>query len=414
MRAEIITIGDELLIGQVVDTNSTFMAQELNKIGVEIYQVMSVHDDGAHIRRAVSEALERVDIVITTGGLGPTKDDITKHVLCDYFGARLVPSTEVERHVKELYKDRPDVLNRLTETQWLVPDSCRVLENRVGSAPLMVFEQGEKLLFSLPGVPHEMETAMIEQVLPYLAVHRPTNETIIHRTIQVTGIPESALAIHIEDWEEALPETMHLAYLPKDGVIRLRLSGYFDRNDTTAATQIDAQMAQLKSLVAEWLIATEDKPLEVIVGELLKAKGATISTAESCTGGKLAALLNKHAGSSDFYKGSVIAYSNEVKANVLRVRQEYLDQYGAVSEQVVVSMAYGVKQVLKTDYSIATSGVAGPGGGTKDKPVGTVWIAVATPDAVYSELLHLTGSREQITTRACTKALTKMIKYLQD
>lgn len=414
MRAEIITIGDELLIGQVVDTNSTFMAQELNKIGVEIYQVMSVHDDGAHIRRAVSEALERVDIVITTGGLGPTKDDITKHVLCDYFGARLVPSTEVERHVKELYKERPDVLNRLTETQWLVPDSCTVLENRVGSAPLMVFEQGEKLLFSLPGVPHEMETAMIEQVLPYLAAHRPTNETIIHRTIQVTGIPESALAIHIEDWEEALPETMHLAYLPKDGVIRLRLSGYFDRNDTTAATQIDAQMAQLKSLVAEWLIATEDKPLEVIVGELLKAKGATISTAESCTGGKLAALLNKHAGSSDFYKGSVIAYSNEVKANVLRVRQEYLDQYGAVSEQVVVSMAYGVKQVLKTDYSIATSGVAGPGGGTKDKPVGTVWIAVATPDAVYSELLHLTGSREQITTRACTKALTKMIKYLQD
>lgn len=414
MRAEIITIGDELLIGQVVDTNSTFMAQELNKIGVEIYQVMSVHDDGAHIRRAVSEALERVDIVITTGGLGPTKDDITKHVLCDYFGARLVPSTEVERHVKELYKERPDVLNRLTETQWLVPDSCTVLENRVGSAPLMVFEQGEKLLFSLPGVPHEMETAMIEQVLPYLAAHRPTNETIIHRTIQVTGIPESALAIHIEDWEEALPETMHLAYLPKDGVIRLRLSGYFDRNDTTAATQIDAQMAQLKSLVAEWLIATEDKPLEVIVGELLKAKGATISTAESCTGGKLAALLNKHAGSSDFYKGSVIAYSNEVKANVLRVRQEYLDQYGAVSEQVVVSMAYGVKQVLKTDYSIATSGVAGPGGGTKDKPVGTVWIAVATPDAVYSELLHLTGSREQITTRACTKALIKMIKYLQD
>ena len=414
MRAEIITIGDELLIGQVVDTNSTFMAQELNKIGVEIYQVTSVHDDGDHIRRAVSEALDRVDIVITTGGLGPTKDDITKHVLCGYFGATLVPSEEVKQHVHNLYKYRPEVLNRLTETQWLVPDKCTVLENRVGSAPLMVFEHAGKLLFSLPGVPQEMEIAMREQVMPYLAEHRPTNETIIHRTIQVTGIPESALAIHIEQWEDALPSTMHLAYLPKDGIIRLRLSGYFDKNDTTAEQQIDTQMAHLKTLVAEWLIATEDKPLEVIVGELLKAKHATIATAESCTGGKLAAQLNKHAGSSNFYKGSVIAYSNEVKANVLKVRQEYRDQFGAVSEQVVVSMAYGVKQVLKTDYSIATSGVAGPSGGTKDKPVGTVWIAVATPEAVYSELLHLNGSRDQITTRACTKALTKMIKYLQD
>ena len=412
MRAEIITIGDELLIGQVVDTNSTFMAQELNKIGVEIYQVTSVHDDGEHIRRAVAESLSRVDIVITTGGLGPTKDDITKHILCDFFGAKLVPSDEVKRHIYDLYKNRPDVLNRLTETQWLVPDKCTVLENRVGSAPLMVFEQNDKLLFSLPGVPYEMEVAMLEQVMPYLAAHRPTNETIIHRTIQVTGIPESALAIHIEQWEDALPATMHLAYLPKDGVIRLRLSGYFDKNDTTAEEQMNVQMAQLKSLVAEWLIATEDKPLEVVVGELLKAKHATIATAESCTGGKLAALLNKHAGSSDFYKGSVIAYSNEVKANVLKVRQEYLDQFGAVSEQVVVSMAYGVKQVLNTDYAIATSGVAGPGGGTPEKPVGTVWIAVATPTAVYSELLHLNGSRDQITTRACTKALTKLIKYL--
>ena len=268
MRAEIITIGDELLIGQVVDTNSTFMAHELNKIGVEIFQVTSVHDDADHIRRAVNESLTRVELVITTGGLGPTKDDITKHVLCEYFGAKLVPSCEVEQHIKELYRERPDVLNRLTETQWLVPDKCTILTNRVGSAPLMVFEQNGKLLISLPGVPYEMEIAMREQIMPYLAQHRPTNETIIHRTIQVTGIPESALAIHIEKWEDALPATMHLAYLPKNGVIRLRLSGYFDKNDTTAEQQIDAQIAQLESLVSEWLIATEDKPLEVVVGEL--------------------------------------------------------------------------------------------------------------------------------------------------
>ena len=414
MRAEIITIGDELLIGQVVDTNSTFMAQELNKIGVEIYQVTSVHDDGEHIRRAVVEALSRVDIVITTGGLGPTKDDITKHVLCEFFGATLVPSKEVEQHVRKLYLDRPDVLNRLTETQWLVPDKCTVLPNRVGSAPLMVFEQNGKLLFSLPGVPYEMEVAILEQVMPYLAAKRPTNETIIHRTIQVTGLPESALAIHIEKWEDALPETMHLAYLPKDGVIRLRLSGYFDKHDTTAAQQIDAQMPQLKSLVSEWLIAEEDKPLEVVVGDLLKAKHATIASAESCTGGKLAALLSKHAGSSEFYKGSIIAYSNEVKEHVLKVNKEDLDQFGAVSEQVVAQMASGARKVLNTDYAMATSGIFGPSGGTPEKPVGTVWMAWATPTGVHTELVHFKGSRGQISDRVCTKALTKMIKYLQD
>ena len=234
MRAEIITIGDELLIGQVVDTNSAFIAQELNKLGIELYQVTSVHDDADHIRRAVSETLARVDIVITTGGLGPTKDDITKHVLCDFFGGKLVSSQEVENHVRQLYKDRPDVLNRLTETQWLVPNNCTVLPNRIGSAPLMVFEKNGKLLFSLPGVPREMEIAILEQVIPFLEQSSLSNKlsTIIHRTIQVEGIPESALAIHIENWENALPNTMHLAYLPKNGIIRLRLSGYFDKNDT--------------------------------------------------------------------------------------------------------------------------------------------------------------------------------------
>ena len=414
MRAEIITIGDELLIGQVVDTNSTFMAHELNKIGVEIFQVTSVHDDADHIRRAVNESLTRVELVITTGGLGPTKDDITKHVLCEYFGAKLVPSREVEQHIKELYRERPDVLNRLTETQWLVPDKCTILTNRVGSAPLMVFEQNGKLLISLPGVPYEMEIAMREQIMPYLAQHRPTNETIIHRTIQVTGIPESALAIHIEKWEDALPATMHLAYLPKDGVIRLRLSGYFDKNDTTAEQQIDAQIAQLESLVSEWLIATEDKPLEVVVGELLKAKNATISTAESCTGGRLAALLNEHSGSSAFYYGSIVAYDNSVKQRILGVSKASLEQFGAVSEQVVKQMAEGARRVCGTDYAIATSGIAGPTGGTIEKPVGTVWIAWATPTQTFAECYHLGALREQITKRACTKALTKMIKYLQD
>ena len=406
MRAEIITIGDELLIGQVVDTNSAFMAEELNKIGVELYQVTSVHDDAEHIRKAVSEALSRVEVVITTGGLGPTKDDITKHVLCGLFGAQLIPNAEVEAHVRNLYKDRPEVLNSLTETQWLVPDNCTVLPNRVGSAPLMYWRTStNKQLFSLPGVPYEMETAMREQVLPILCEQR--SEQITHRTIMVSGIPESKLALHIADFENALPANIHLAYLPKNHTIRLRLSGY-----DIPAQKVEEEKRKLIELIRPWLVATEDKPLEMLVGEKLKARGQTIATAESCTGGKLATLLNKHAGSSAFYKGSVIAYSNEVKHNILHVRQEYLDSYGAVSEQVVTAMAYGVMKTLDTDYAIATSGIAGPDGGTPEKPVGTVWLAIANRDSVQTWCLHLRGDRNTITDTATTLALVKLLAVL--
>lgn len=411
-KCEIITIGDELLIGQVVDTNSVFIAQTLNEAGIELYQITSVHDDAAHIATAVMDALSRADVVITTGGLGPTKDDITKHVLCELFGAKLVPDTSVEAHIRELYKNRPEVLNRLTATQWLVPDNCTVLPNRVGSAPIMYWT-GEtagyafqsQQLFSLPGVPYEMEIAMREQVLPQLA--RQQKATITHRTIMVTGIPESALAIHIEAFENALPDSMHLAYLPKDGVIRLRLSGY-----DIASEQVEAHMQELISLVQPWLVATEDQPIEVLVGERLKAKHQTIATAESCTGGRLAALLNAHSGSSAFYYGSVVAYDNSVKRNVLGVNGDDLARYGAVSEQVVRQMAEGARRVCGTDYAIATSGVAGPTGGTADKPVGTVWIAWATPEQTFAECFHLGSLREQITQRACIKALIRLLQWI--
>ena len=410
MRAEIITIGDELLIGQVVDTNSAFMAEQLNLVGIELYQVTSVHDDADHIRRAVTEALARVDIVITTGGLGPTKDDITKHVLCELFGAKLIPSAEVEAHVRNLYKDRPEVLNRLTETQWLVPDNCTILTNRIGSAPLMYWRLPDnKSLFSLPGVPREMEVAMTEQVLPVLqSCNAEIMETIIHRTIIVSGIPESALALHIEDFENQLPDNIHLAYLPKQHTIRLRLSGY-----GVPAERVEEEHRKLIALTREWLVATEDKPWEVLVGERLKAQGLSIATAESCTGGKLAVLLNKHAGSSAFYKGSVVAYSNEVKEHVLKVRKEYLEQYGAVSEQVVAAMAFGAMKLLDTDYAIATSGIAGPDGGTPEKPVGTVWLAIAhKDDAVYTHCLHLRGDRNTITDTTATLALVQLLRRL--
>ena len=411
MRAEIITIGDELLIGQVVDTNSAWMAEKLNEQGIELYQITSVHDDREHIINALNEAFGRADLVLTTGGLGPTKDDITKHVLCEYFGSHLIEDKRVRAHIYELYKERPDVLNRLTATQWLVPECAQILENRVGSAPLMVFHKGDKILASMPGVPYEMKIAMEEQILPYILELKITNEKlkIIHRTLQVTGIPESSLAILLEEYENTKPGYLHLAYLPKDGIIRLRLSSYGE------ATEEEMQdwFERLKGLVSDYLIADTDEPLEVIVGNLLKARGATIATAESCTGGKLAALLNKHAGSSAFYWGSVISYDNSVKEHLLGVPQEMIQKYGVVSEEVVRMMAESVRKQIGTDYAIATSGIAGPTGGSKEKPVGTVWMAWATPEGTTAECFHLGKLREQITDRACTKALVGMIKRLE-
>lgn len=414
MRAEIITIGDELLIGQVVDTNSAWMAERLNEQGIELYQITSVHDERAHIITALDEAFGRADIILTTGGLGPTKDDITKQVLCDYFDTYLIEDPHVRAHILELYKDRPDVLNRLTATQWMVPQCAEILENRVGSAPLMVFHRSEKLLVTMPGVPYEMKIAMEEQVLPYINEQRTKDNgqrtSIIHRTLQVTGIAESALAIEIEDFEKSLPSYVHLAYLPKDGIIRLRLSGYGE----ASAEEMDRLFGHLKDCVAPHLIADTDDPIEVLVGNRLKQMGATIATAESCTGGKLASLLNRHAGSSAFYWGSIISYDNSVKEQLLGVPAEMIKSHGVVSEEVVCRMANAVRKQIHTDYAIATSGIAGPTGGSKEKPVGTVWIAWATPQGTTAECFHLGKLREQVTDRACTKALVGLLKILNN
>ena len=406
MRAEIITIGDELLIGQVVDTNSAWMAEKLNEQGIELFQITSVHDQREHIIAALDEAFGRADIVLTTGGLGPTKDDITKHVLCEYFGTHLIEDARVRAHIENLYKDRPDVLNRLTATQWLVPACAEILENRVGSAPLMVFHKGNKLLASMPGVPYEMKIAMEEQILPYIG---RSTASIIHKTLQVTGIAESSLAILLEEYEAKMPASLHLAYLPKDGVIRLRLSSYGELTEAEMQRWFD----ELKRLTSAYLIAETDEPLEVIVGRMLTERKQTIATAESCTGGKLAALLSKHPGSSAFYFGSVISYDNSVKEHLLGVSAELIKTHGVVSEEVVIEMANGVRKAIGTDYAIATSGIAGPSGGSEAKPVGTVWIAWATPEGTTAECFHLGKLREQITDRACTKALVKMIQLLQ-
>ena len=434
MQAEIITIGDELLIGQVVDTNSAWMAERLNEQGIEVCQITSIHDSRRQIIRALDDAFSRADIVFTTGGLGPTKDDITKHVLCEYFHTELVEDARVREHILDLYKDRPEVLNRLTATQWQVPQAAEILPNRVGSAPLMVFRKDSKILASMPGVPYEMKIAMQEQILPYISSYYISPDgsnlgkvsqsslcqtdrgrdacvpsRIIHRTLLVSGISESALALRIEAWENALPESIHLAYLPKDGTIRLRLSSYGE----ASAEEVEAQIALLRPLIEDYLIAMDDEPIEVHVGQWLKARGLTIATAESCTGGKLASLLNKHAGSSAFYMGSVVAYDNRVKEQVLGVSAEDLKTHGAVSEEVVKQMANGVRNLLRTDFAIATSGIAGPDGGTPEKPVGTVWIGWATPEGTFAECFHLGKLREQITDRDSQKALIGLWKIMQ-
>lgn len=408
MQAEIITIGDELLIGQVVDTNSAWMAERLNEQGIEVCQITSIHDNRQQIIRALDDAFSRADIVLTTGGLGPTKDDITKHVLCEYFHTELVEDTGVREHILDLYKDSPEVLNRLTATQWQVPQAAEILPNRVGSAPLMVFRKDSKILASMPGVPYEMKIAMQEQILPYISSISTNKGNIIHRTLLVSGISESALALRIEAWENALPERIHLAYLPKDGTIRLRLSSYGE----ATAEEVETQIALLRPLIEDYLIAMDDEPIEVHVGQWLKARGLTIATAESCTGGKLASLLNKHAGSSAFYLGSVVAYDNRVKEQVLGVSAEDLKMRGAVSEEVVKQMANGVRMLIHTDFAVATSGIAGPDGGTQEKPVGTVWIGWATPEGTFAECFHLGKLREQITDRACQKALIELYKRM--
>ena len=427
MLAEIITIGDELLIGQVVDTNSAWMAQRLNEVGISLYQITSVHDDRKHILKALDEAFSRADIVLTTGGLGPTKDDITKHVMCEYFGTQLVEDARVRTHIHELYKERPEALNRLTATQWLVPESATILPNRVGSAPIMVFEnevkgdgqnskfkiQNSKFLIALPGVPHEMKIAMTEQVLPFISkfIIQNSKFKIVHRTILVHGIPESKLAILIEDWENALPSSIHLAYLPKDGIIRLRLSTYGGATEEELQSHIDT----LLPLISDYLLATEDISLEALAGRLLKQQGKTIATAESCTGGRLAAALNAQSGASAYYMGSVVAYDNSIKEQVLGVQHDTLLQHGAVSEQTVLQMAEGVRTLMHTDYAIATSGIAGPTGGTPDKPVGTVWIAWATPTGTQAQCFHFGAAREreQITLRAVTEALVRLVECLK-
>lgn len=402
MFAEIITIGDELLIGQVIDTNSSWIGKELNKQGIEVIQITSIRDREQEILNALDEAMHRADIILITGGLGPTKDDITKQTLCRYFNTELVFSPEVFENVKKVLSHRIP-LNQLNKDQALVPKDCTVINNRVGSASVSWFDKDKKVVVSMPGVPEEMKVVMTEEILPRLHKQFKT-DVILHQTFLVKNHPEAILAEELADFEEALPEELSLAYLPKLGLIRLRITAR-GQNKELLESYLKQSKQQLEHILAEDILIEDDYPVEYVIGKLLKEKKLTLSTAESCTGGKIGTQLTAMPGSSEFYKGSVIAYSNEVKINLLNVSQETLDKKGAVSEETVIEMVKGVMNALHTDCAVATSGVAGPSGGTKDKPVGMVWMAAAYGENVITKLQEGDRGREMNITRASNGAL---------
>jgi len=410
VKVEIITIGDEILIGQIVDTNSAWMATELNKCGFELAQITSIHDDERHIIESLDLALGRADIVLFTGGIGPTNDDITKQTLAKYFDTRLVFDESVLDNIKQLFSNRPNYgLNDLNRSQAMVPENCTVIQNKVGTAPITWFEKVGKVIVSMPGVPYEMKQAMSSEVIPRLQ-RRYNAPVLMHKTVQVYGYSESALAIKIADWEKGLPAYIHLAYLPNSGVVKLRLSGQLD--DVLALQfSVNQQVDKLAQLLGKAIIAYEDISIPNLVGSLLKSKGLMVATAESCTGGNIAHELTLIPGSSEFFKGSVVAYSNDIKTAVLQVSSTDLENDGAVSRSVVEQMAEGARKLLRSDVSIATSGIAGPSGGTAEKPVGTVWIAVSSEDKTISREFKFGSLREQNIIRA-TQAALLMLKEI--
>lgn len=403
MHAEIITIGDEILIGQITDTNSAWLGQQLSTLGIRVIHRASVSDQKDHIKKALKDAAQRASIVIITGGLGPTKDDVTKHTLAEYFNSHLIENATVLQWVTEIFTKRQLPMLEENLKQALVPANCEVLFNRSGTAPGMWFDEGGVVYISMPGVPFEMKTIFEEQVIAKLR-SRFKLPCIIHRTLQTIGIGESFLAKKIEDWENALPEYIKLAYLPAVGAVRLRLSAYGTNEPELAAT-LQQHIDALYPLAGEYIYAEGEMSLPEAIGKLLTENKQTLATAESCTGGYIAHLITSVAGSSAYYMGSVLAYANYVKTQELGVDETLLQTNGAVSETCVRQMAEGIRKKLKTDYALATSGIAGPGGGTPDKPVGTVWIALAGPQGTFSKVYHMGDNRERTIQRTALTAL---------
>lgn len=412
MKATIVTIGDEILIGQIIDTNSGFIAKSLDKIGVETYEMISISDDKRHILDTFSKLQNKVDLVIVTGGLGPTKDDVTKKTFCEYFEDELVVDEAVLAHVTQLiegfFKRK---ITQINKDQALVPSRCTVLHNQVGTAPGMWMKKEDTVFISLPGVPFEMKYLVENEIIPKV-VKEYDRPYIVHKTILTYGQGESLVAERIEDWENSLPEFIKLAYLPAPGRVRLRLTAR-GKNKEELEKAIDSYVASLDAIIHDIIVGfEEDETIEVLVGKKLKELNKTIATAESCTGGYIAASLTSVPGASAYFKGSVVSYATETKINVLGVSEKLIEEYSVVSAEVAKAMALNVKQLLNTDYAIATTGNAGPTKGEEKAELGSVFIALATPNEVIVEEFNFGQPREKVIDRAQIKSLEMLKKEI--
>ena len=426
MTAHIINIGDELLIGQVVNTNASWMAEELNKRNIKVTNISVISDGADDIRTQLDRSLSEADVVLITGGLGPTKDDITKTVLCNYFGDTLVRHQPTYDNVKKFFDRRGLPFTEINQAQAFVPSKCKVILNEVGTAPCMVFTipqatfkqpspkktdtSVEKIVISMPGVPFEMKWLMQNSVLPLLE-ERLGSQAIVHKTILTFGIGESFLADKIADWEDALPEHIKLAYLPEAGKVRLRLSAY-GADKAQLEQEVAERIEMLKLIIDANIYGYDDETISSVIGKLLNQKGASVATAESCTGGLIGNVITEVSGSSAYYKGGIIAYSNELKERLLGVRHETLEQYGAVSEETAIEMARGCLAVTGADYAIATTGISGPTGATEEKPLGLVYVAIASREEVVCNRYVFTTTRQQHQQRTANQALFDLYKQL--
>ncbi len=413
MDIEIINIGDELLIGQVVNTNASFMSEELNKVGLNVNRVTTIADDANEIELSVLNALEHADCILITGGLGPTKDDITKYTLAKIFESEMEEDENVLANIKRIFDHRGYTLTPTNRLQALVPKKCRVIENLVGTAPGMCFEKEGKLIISMPGVPFEMKAMMQRHVIPILLSHYKPS-AIFHKTIITQGVGESFLSDMIEEFELALPKYIKLAYLPAANLLRLRLSARGE-DEKAIKQELDNQVEKLMPLIKDYFIGFDEGDLSVLVSKLLLEKNKTLSTVESCTGGNIAHTITLNAGSSEYYKGTIVSYANQVKTELLGVKEESIQNQGAVSKEVAEQMALqGVKK-LNTDYCVSTTGIAGPSGGSDEKPVGTVWIAVANAKGeCLSKQFNFYSSRENFINRTTNQAFAMLLSWIKE
>ena len=411
MKATIITIGDEILIGQITDTNSGFIANALNKIGVDVYEMISISDDKKHILETFAKVQNQVDFVIITGGLGPTKDDITKITFCEYFEDSLQRNTVVEDHIIELFAKMNYAISQVNRDQALVPSKCIVLPNQFGTAPGMWMQKEKTVFVSLPGVPYEMKAIVTNQLIPKIA-NEYKRPYILHKTVLTYGQGESIVAERIEEWENNLPSFVKLAYLPSPGRVRLRLTAK-GNEATVLQNTIHNLVQQLSEIIGDIIVGfEEEEQIEVVLGRLLTEKSLTLSTAESCTGGKISELITSVAGSSSYFRGSIVSYATDVKVALLNVSQGSIGSFSVVSKKVAEEMAVGVQQLLQTDFAIATTGNAGPNQGDADAAVGTVCLAIATPKGVFSEEYSFGQPRQKVIDRAANKGLELLLKEI--